>query len=297
MTAAPSARNGDDAAVLLNSTPNARAVVATDMLIDGRHFHTGWSLPEEIGAKAITANFADIEAMGARPAAALLALSAPESTPVEFVSRLASGIAERAGQYSAELVGGDVTGGETLVVSVTAVGSLGGNLPALTLGRARPGQKVVAHGRIGWSAAGLALLQRYGRAGVPQRFAPLIQAHCAPELTPGRGVVARATGATSMTDNSDGLIVDLGAIARRSGVGIDVDSRAIHPADLLCDAGELLGVDPWQWVLIGGEDHTLMATTAGDAPSGFRTIGQVTKSDAVTVDGQAPAYTHGWVSF
>lgn len=297
VAAAPSARNGDDAAVLLSSTPNSRAVVATDMLIEGRHFSTSWSTAEEVGKKAITANFADIEAMGARPVAALLALSAPESTPVAFLRGLATGIADRAGEYSAELVGGDVTGGDSLIVSVTAIGSLGGNRPALTLDAARHGQHVVAHGRIGWSAAGFALLERFGRDDVPEQFAELVTAHCAPSLTPGRGVVARATGATSMTDNSDGLIVDLGVIARRSGVGINLDSAAIAPTPLMAEAGELLDVDPWTWVLTGGEDHTLLATTTGDAPSGFRTVGQVTRSESVTVDGHTPKYETGWVSF
>ena len=110
-------------------------------------------------------------------------------------------------------------------------------------------------------------------------------------------VIARATGATSMTDNSDGLVVDLGTIARRSGVGIDLFSSAVAPDDLLIRAAQLLDVDPWEWVLAGGEDHTLLATTAGDPPSGFRTIGRVTRNDQVTVDGVEPAYGYGWVSF
>lgn len=297
IAAAPSARNGDDAAVLLGAAPNSRAVVSTDMLVEGRHFHTHWSTAREVGTKSITANFADIEAMGARPVAALLAISTPDDTPLDFLRGLAEGISARAADYSAELVGGDVTGGQALVVSVTAVGSLGGNRPALTLDAARPGQKVVAHGKIGWSAAGHAFLRQYGRNGVPARFAPLIAAHCAPILTPGRGVVARATGATSMTDNSDGLIVDLTTIARRSGVGIDLDPEAIEPDELLLEAAAFLGADPWEWVLTGGEDHTLLATTGGDAPSGFRTIGLVTRSETVTVDGNIPAYNKGWVSF
>lgn len=297
VAAAPSSANGDDAAVLSHPSPNSRVVATTDMLVEGRHFTTDFSTPEEIGAKAITANFADIEAMGARPIAALLALSTPVDTPVEFVRRLAAGIQSRATDYSAELVGGDVTRGDALVVSVTAIGSLGGNLLAMTLDRARLGQKVVAHGKLGWSAAGYALLKHYGRSSVPERFEPLVRAHCAPELTPGRGVIARATGATCMTDNSDGLIVDLRTIAKHSSVGIDLDSSAIAPDDLIVAAAEDLGADPWEWVLAGGEDHTLLATTSGDAPSGYRTIGKVTRSGVVTVDGTAPVYESGWLSF
>lgn len=297
---ASSSLNGDDAAVLRHAQPNSRAVATTDMLVEGRHFQLDWSTPEEIGQKAILQNFADIEAMGARPVAALLAISAPTYTPVEFIRGVARGIAERVGEYSAELVGGDITSGDSLVLAVTAIGSLGGSLPELTLSRARPGQILVAHGRIGYSAAGLALLQRFGRAGVPAELTPLVEAHCAPRLTPGRGMVARAAGATAMTDNSDGLIVDLSQMARKSGVRIDIDSAEIAPDDLLSRAGDLLGRDPWEWILTGGEDHTLLSTTFGEPPSGFRRIGRVTRSrpdDPVTLDRKTPAYASGWRSF
>ncbi|WP_460490584.1 AIR synthase related protein, partial [Corynebacterium nasicanis] len=151
IAAAPSSRNGDDAAVLSHASPNSRAVATTDMLIEGRHFRVDWSTPEEIGRKSIVQNFADIEAMGARPIAALLAVSAPPHTPLAYLRGIAEGINTQVGAYSAELVGGDLTSGNDLVLSVTAIGSLGGSRPELTLDRARPGQRVVAHGRIGWS--------------------------------------------------------------------------------------------------------------------------------------------------
>lgn len=294
--AAPSVRNGDDAAVLNHATPNSRAVATVDMLIEGRHFNLDWSTPEEVGHKAIVQNFADVQAMGARPIAALLAISAPPETPLSFLRGLATGVAAEVGKFSAELVGGDLTAGDNLVVSVTAIGSLGGSLPALALDRARVGQRVVVSGRIGDSAAGLALLNRYGR-DVPPQFEELVEAHCAPHLEPGRGMIARATGATAMTDNSDGLIVDLTTLAKRSGVAIELHRDAIAPHKLMVDAGKLLDVDPWEWVLTGGEDHTLMTTTAGDPPSGFRPVGKVVRGSGVSIDGSEPEYGTGWVSF
>ncbi|WIM68723.1 thiamine-phosphate kinase [Corynebacterium breve] len=293
--AAPSSVNGDDAAVLMHASPNSRAVATTDMLVEGRHFRSDWTTPFQLGRKAIVQNFADVEAMGARPIAALLAISAPVHTPVAVVRGIAEGIASRCDEYAAELVGGDLTAGEQLVLSVTAIGSLGGNLPELSLDRARVGQRVVAHGRIGYSAAGLALLSS-GRK-IPDSLVPLVESHQAPCLTPGRGVIARAAGATAMTDNSDGLVQDLQLIATRSGVGINVSSVSIQPDALLIEAGELLGVDPWLWVLSGGEDHTLLGTTSGQAPAGFRSIGQVTKGDAVRIDGRSPKFGEGWHSF
>lgn len=296
---APSSINGDDAAVLHTPVPNRRTVATTDLLVEGRHFRLDWSTPEEVGHKAIVQNFADIEAMGARPAAALLGLAAPADTPISIVQGIARGIAEASSHYNTELVGGDVTQACELVVSITAIGALGGDRQALTLDRARPGQQVVAHGKIGWSAAGLALLERFGRA-LPEDHSelwPLIDAHCAPWITPGRGQVARATGVTAMTDNSDGLIPDLTTIAARSGVSIDLFADAIKPDPLLVQAGALLGRDPLEWVHAGGEDHTLLATTAKPAPSGFRVIGEVVRGESVTVDGRPSPYTKGWASF
>lgn len=298
--ATPSAINGDDAAVLHRSSPNSRVVVTTDMLVEGRHFRPDVTTPRRVGRKAIVQNFADVEAMGARPVAALLSLSAPKSMPVAVVEELAHGIGEEVGKYAAELVGGDVTSGDSLVMSVTAVGSLGGNRPPLTLDGARSGQNLVAHGRIGYSAAGLALLES-GRE-IPEEFAPLVDAYQAPEITPGSGVIARSAGATSMTDNSDGLLHDLTLLAARSGVCLDIDSSAVAPDDVLQRAGEFLDHDPWQWVCEGGEDHTLLGTVSGDAPVGFRTIGSVSKPapddrPGVSVDGRVPRYGGGWESF
>lgn len=297
--AAPSNLNGDDAAVLFPAAPNTRTVASTDTMVEGRHFTRTWSTPAEIGQKAIVANFADIEAMGARPTAALLAVIAPKNTPLALVRGIAEGIASRCAHYQAELVGGDVSAGSELVITVTAIGSLGGSLPPLTLDAARVSQKVVAHGKIGHSAAGFALLQRFGRS-LPTQYEdlwPLIDAHCAPWIQPGRGVIARSTGATAMTDNSDGLIHDVGMLAKRSGVRIDLHKDALQPDPLLQAAGAVLDTDPWEWVLSGGEDHTLIATTHKDAPSGFRVIGDVHRGEGITVDGGPAAYSASWESF
>ena len=74
---AASSLNGDDAAVLEVTAPNSRHVCSTDILVQGRHFDFRYSLPLEVGIKAVTQSFADIQAMGARPTAVLLAIATP----------------------------------------------------------------------------------------------------------------------------------------------------------------------------------------------------------------------------
>lgn len=311
--AAPSALNGDDAAVLYHATPNSRQVVSTDVLVEGTHFRLDYSTAYEVGIKAVSQNFADIQAMGARPTALLLAIATPDRIPLEVISDLAQGIHEAAAPWAAELVGGDVVRAKDLVISLTAVGELAGPYGALTVDGAQAGDCVIAHGPIGYSAAGLALLRHFGnRAAIPADddiVQELVSWHCALRLSVGRGSVARATGAHSMTDNSDGLIADLTTIAVRSGVQINLDSSTIAPDDKLLYAASITGDDPWEWVFTGGEDHTLIGTTATRLPSGYRTIGRARPMPAsmesttkeqttlpVLVDGEAPLYSQGWTS-
>ncbi|APT84642.1 thiamine monophosphate kinase [Corynebacterium aquilae DSM 44791] len=297
---APSSRNGDDAAVLASPAPNSRTVVSTDALVSGRHFNPNWTSAYHLGRKAITQNFADIEAMGARPIAAVAALAAPAHTPLAAIEDLARGMNARLTDYSAELVGGDITQAPTLTIAVTAIGLIGGDKPPLTLNAARPGQKLVAAGNIGHAAAGLALLSKLGPDNIPTHLTHLVRAQLDPQLVPNRGLVARATGATAMTDNSDGLITDLTAIATASNVRIDIHTNAIQPTPELAHAAQICHTDPWEWILSGGEDHTLLATTVHEPPSGFRIIGHVSKQRGhlpVSIDGENPPYNRGWQAF
>ncbi|HIW96598.1 MAG TPA: thiamine-phosphate kinase [Candidatus Corynebacterium gallistercoris] len=304
--AAPSSLNGDDAAVLDMHGSNSKHVCSTDILVQNRHFSFDYSTAWEVGVKAVTQNFADIQAMGARPTAILLAIATPGDMPLKTVADIARGIHEGAAPWAAELVGGDVVLSKDLVISITAMGELAGPAPALTLDGAGAGQRLIASGHIGYSTAGLAILTHFGsRASVPHNdeiLNELVQWHCAPRLTPGRGSVARATGASAMTDNSDGLIRDLNTLASCSGVCIDLDSQEIAPDYKLRYAAKITGNDPWNWVLTGGEDHTLLGTTDARLPAGYRRIGAVRSQPEtedqplVLVDGQAPAYTAGWES-
>ena len=67
--------NGDDCAVL--AAPDGRYVVSTDVLVEGHHFRTDWSGPEQVGRRAAAQNLADAAAMGARPVALVVSLVLP----------------------------------------------------------------------------------------------------------------------------------------------------------------------------------------------------------------------------
>lgn len=119
-------------------------------------------------------------------------------------------------------------------------GDLGGR-EAVRLDGARPGDRVAIIGDVGWSAAGYALLRND-----IDGFDTLRRRHLVPKPPYGQGRVASEAGATSMTDVSDGLVADLGHIARASEVGIDLSTdslRADH--DPLTEAAAAAATDPW----------------------------------------------------
>lgn len=279
---------GDDSAVVIAA--GGHVVACVDVLNEGVHFRTDWSSPNDVGHKAAAANLADIFAMGADPTALLVGLSIPESTQVQWVLDFADGLAQEAALVGAHVVGGDIVRGDKITISVTALGQLD-NRQAILRSGAQVNDVVAVAGRLGYSAAGLQMLQRGFRS--PRN---LVNAHRAP--TPPYDLAKLGRQAHSMIDVSDGLVSDLGHIASASGVAIDISTAQFTiPEELTAAAGAFHG-DALQWILSGGEDHAFAATfkDALSVPSGWNIIGHVTMGSGVTVDGQSPQAL-GWDHF
>ena len=282
---------GDDAALV--SAGGGPTVVSTDVLVQDRHFRLDWSTPHDVGRKAIAQNAADIEAMGARATAFVVGFGAPGDTPVALVDALVDGMWDEAGRIGAGIVGGDLVGCPQWVLSVTVLGDLDGRAPVLRSG-AKAGSVLAVVGELGRSAAGFALWHN----GI-EGFDEIRGRHLVPQPPYGQGAVAAAAGAQAMIDVSDGLIADLRHVAEASGVGIDLSTAALAADhDALTAAAAAVGVDPWPWVLGGGEDHALVGCFAGPAPVGWRVIGRVLDGSArVLVDGREWRGYAGWQSY
>ncbi|MGX9790741.1 thiamine-phosphate kinase [Mycobacterium sp. MMS18-G62] len=282
---------GDDAAVV--RTGDGKTVVSTDMLVADHHFRLDWSTPHDVGRKAIAQNAADIEAMGARATAFVVAFGAPGDTPTAQALELADGMWHEARLLGAGIVGGDLVSAPQWVISVTVLGELDGREPVRRSG-ARAGDTVAVIGDLGRSAAGYTLWDK----GISD-FDDLRRRHLVPEPPYGQGRVAADGGASAMTDVSDGLLADLGHIAEASGVGVDLSTAGLAPdRDALAGAAAAAGVDPWAWVLGGGEDHALVAAFPGSPPDGWRMIGRVIEGPPrVLVDGDTWRGDPGWQSF
>jgi thiamine-monophosphate kinase len=281
---------GDDAAVL--RIRQGHVVVSTDLLVEGRHFRSDWVEAGDVGHRAAAQNLSDINAMGGRAHSLTIGLGAPSDLPARWATDFAAGFAAECELVGANVVGGDLTRSDQVVIAVTVIGACL-HAPVLRSG-ARPGNVLALTGRQGWSAGGLAVLSRGFRS--PR---VLVEAYRRPSPPYGAGPLAAEAGATSMIDVSDGLLADAGHLARDSGVAIDVRTEALEVPEPLHAVAAATGAEPISFVLGGGEDHSLLATfpSAGAMPDGWTVIGAVSEGEGVTVDGAAYEGETGWTHF
>ena len=294
--------SGDDAAVV--TTADDRFVVTTDTMIEGHDFRLDWSTAFDLGWKAIASNIADIVAMGARPTALVVALAVPASTHISWLESFADGLREACQTLApgAGVVGGDLAAADQVFIAVTAHGSLEGRAPILRSG-AQPGDVVAVAGTLGRAACGLALLQS-GEATAISAYDDWVNVQRRPQPPIQAGIDAALAGATSMLDISDGLAKDSHRIARASGVVIEIDRAQLAGYEAMLEEPAMrIGASAIDWVIGGGEDHSLLATFPAGAviPRAFKTIGRVSAPNdstqaQVTLDGVALPET-GWDSF
>ena len=267
---------GDDSAVI--SAPDGRFTVTTDTLIEGHDFKLDWSTGYDLGWKAVASNLADVAAMGAVPTALVVALSVPGTTPVTWLEHFADGLkaACLALAPGCGVVGGDLAASEQVMISVAAHGSLEGREPVLRSG-AQIGDIVAVAGTLGRAAAGLALLESGNRDAV-SAYDDLVNIQRRPNPPIQAGVAAAIAGATAMLDLSDGLARDAARIAKASSVTIQIDPMHLQGFEaVLEESARAIDANPSDWVIGGGEDHSLLATFPADAtlPRAFKPIGVV----------------------
>jgi thiamine-monophosphate kinase len=245
-----------------------KLVVTTDVLVEGLDFTAALSEPEDWGWKAVAANLSDLAAMGAEARWLVLALTVPGPTPVGTLERVYAGVGEACRAYGVALVGGDVSAGPALSLAVTALGEA--ERPVLRSG-ARPGDRLCVTGPLGAAAAGLGLLQRGDRA------------------------------AGELLGRFPGLAGDALHLAEASGVGLEVHDAAVPLAPGVAEAAALLGLDPLELALGGGEDFVLAAALPRAADlGGVLDCGRFTPDPGtrvrLTAGGQRPltglAYDH-----
>ena len=243
---------GDDAAVVRGSS---HQVITTDVAVEDVHFSKRWSSAFDIGRKATAANIADILAMGAKPQYLVVALTLTGDEELTRVEELARGIKSEADKTGALVVGGDISRGSAISIAITAIGSVE---RAITRAGAKPGEGIYISSLTGWSAAGLYLLT-HEIEPIHAVHAMALNEFRAPTLD----YACDFTRAGALCDTSDSLLISLQAIAQASSVELNIDVVAIESAyefKELSLLAESVGIDVFDWIFGGGEDHVFVAT-------------------------------------
>ena len=266
---------GDDTAVLDDGL-----VATVDTLVEDVHFRHDWTSWGDLGYKAAAVNLSDLAAAAATPTAMLVSLALGPTTPVEAIFELYEGLNE----HGVPVRGGDTVAASLTVITVTALGS-SGRVPGR--GGAQPDDVVVVTGPLGAAAEGLRALER---GETPPEV--LRRAYNRP---PSRLAEGQRLGpvATAMADISDGLGVDAGHIAARSGCRIVIDAESVPLPDELDPLD-----DDLLWTK--GEDYELLATVPADAAAelGFAVIGRCTSGSGVEITRAGePLDPGGWEHF
>jgi thiamine-monophosphate kinase len=278
---------GDDCAVL-----PGKMLVTTDTLVEQIHFKLDWTSLNDLGWKAMAVNLSDIAAMAGRPKYALIVLSAPEHLfKTDKIVSLYEGLSTCAKHYKTDIVGGDITRGTNLAITVTLIGQAH-DAGVLMRSGAKKGDAIIVTGDFGASHAGLRLLQTAMPHTNNSQYSHCLQEFLKPmpRLEDSWQLVERIGGRGALIDTSDGLADALLQISQASGVGMSIEAQSIPIAEQTIQYASSINRDPLDFALYGGEDYQLVAclsqkewqTWTKERNHGrFKKIGTVTETQEV----------------
>ncbi len=267
---------GDDAAVF--KTRKGLQVLTTDCLVEGDHFRREWFSSAQIGMKTIEVNVSDIAAMGAIPKYVLVSMALPNNIDVEFVDGLYEGMWKTCEKYNIEIIGGNMTHSEKIIISITLTGEVDNKNLCLRSG-AKPGDFIFVSDHLGNGRAGLRLFQEGidGFEKVRKHYLePKAQLKTALKISPF---------VNSMIDVSDGLAPEIKHICNQSKCGAIIYKDKVPISDEVRAAAEKLGEDEYDYALFGGEDFELVYTVSKEnleKVNGFL-VGEITKNKKISL--------------
>lgn len=257
--------------------------------------------PRQVARKSVVSCTSDLAAKGVRPIAAMISLGLPADITRGYVEELAAGFRQASQEFGIKIVGGDTNAAKELVIDCSMVG-VAGKVPKRS--GARPGDVVIASGRFGYSASGLAVLLKGARAqGEFRKMA--VDSVLEPVPRQAFGLLARYF--TSSIDSSDGLAISLYEIALQSKVDIDIDYDAVK-AEGVDGFAQANGLDVHELVFHGGEEYEVIATVpksslpkaktaAKKAGCALHVIGSVKKGKGNVTANKKPVENRGYLHF
>ncbi|MEK6869813.1 MAG: thiamine-phosphate kinase, partial [Nanoarchaeota archaeon] len=241
---------GDDAAVI-NYDKNYYLLLTTDSLVQNVHFSSFFT-PEQIGMKAVEINVSDIAAMGGFPKYALISLIIPKNTKLDFIDKLYDGINEKCRKYKISVIGGNLSDGKEISVTIMMLGFVEKKNLRLR-SDAKANDLIAVTENLGASAIGLQLLKAKMKGGS-------INYHLNPKSKLNAARLLAKYGINAMEDISDGLATEIRNICNESKTGAVIYKEKIPINKNTIIDSKKLNKDPYDFALYGGEDFELVFT-------------------------------------
>ena len=256
---------GDDGAVI--DFGNEKAIISTDLLIEGVHFNLAYVPLKHLGYKAVMVNLSDIYAMNAIATQITVSIAVSNRFPLEALEELYEGIRLACNHYKVDLVGGDTTSSTRgLIISITAIGKASSDKITYRNG-AKENDIIVVSGDLGGAYMGLQVLERENEVfkinpnSQPDldNYQYLIERQLKPEARQDIVLLLDKLGVkpTAMLDISDGLSSELLHICKQSQVGCRLMEERIPLDPTLINACEEFELSSTMIALSGGEDYEL----------------------------------------
>jgi thiamine-monophosphate kinase len=218
--------------------------------------------------------------MSGVPRYILVSLALPKDLDVSFVEGMYNGMWKTCERYDMEIIGGNMTHCDCIVISITLIGTVEKDKLSLRKG-ARPGDKIFISGPIGYGRAGLRLflndIEGFEKVKT-QYLEPKANLDFALKISPY---------INAMIDISDGLAPEIRHICKKSSCGAIIYKEKLPISDNVRDVAKHLSEDEYDYALYGGEDFQLLYTVSKenlDKVDGFL-IGDITKgNDIILVD-------------
>ena len=262
---------GDDCAYL----KDLNLCISTDALVEGVHFDFNFISPYLLAKKALKVNISDILASGAKPMYATITISG--KLDEKFIEEFYKGVNEIEQEFGLKIIGGDLTGGEKINISICILGDTK-NRNISSRKNAKEGYILALCGNFGSSARGLKMLLEN-----PNADNEFTRAHLDPKIhfRVSELISQKALEPYAMMDSSDGLVNALEWIKKSSNVGFELSYEKIPK----------LNGTTRQEVLFGGEDYSLVCAISKEDFKRINSpelieVGIVNNSGEILIDGK-----------
>ena len=315
---------GDDCAIVDTTQSAGRALLTTDLLLEGIHFDLVYTPMQHLGYKAAMVNISDVYAMGGSPRQMLVSVAVDRRITVEALDDFYAGLRLACDRHHVDIVGGDTSSTLTgMVISITVMGDAPADKVICRSG-AKDTDLVCVSGNLGAAYLGLQLLEREKAIyfdqlrqqpqGTQLPFEPdfagkeyLLERILKPEAR--RDVIENLQKAgihpTSMIDISDGLSSELLHICKASGCGCRIFEERIPIDYQTASTAEEFNMNVYTCALNGGEDYELLFTVPlADHQriaeiEDVKVIGHITRQDLGTLlvtrdGGEFELKAQGW---